>query len=79
MCIYKIKCLIIKSSHINYLAEYVFVSMLAIIDKYFALQNNINHFASLVHMDYGCLTYFSQVVITYAMHVLCTCWYVHVC
>ena len=68
----KIKYLIIKSTHINYLAEYVFVSMLAIIDKCHALQNSISYFASPVHMDYKCLTYFSPVVITYAMHVLCT-------
>ena len=71
----KIKCLIIKSSHINYLAENVFVLMLAIINKCFALQNDISYFASLVHMDYECLTYFSPVVITYAMHTFC----VHAC
>ena len=43
--------------------------------------NNVSYFASLVHMDYECLTcldYFSPVVITYAMHVLCTCVYVHI-
>ena len=44
--------------------------------------NNISYSASLVHMDYECLTYldyFITVVITYAMHVLCTCVYVHIC
>ena len=52
--------------------------MLAIVDKCFALQNNITYSASLVHMDYECLTYVSAVVITYAMHVLCTaCMYIY--
>ena len=68
-----------QSTYVGYLAECVFVSMLAIIDKCFVLQNSISYFASLVHMDYECLTYFSPVVITYAMYVLCTFLYVHIC
>ena len=78
VCIHKIKCLIIDHLMLA-IQQNVFVSKLSIIYICFGLQNSISYFASIVHMDYECLTYFSPVVITYTIHVLCTCLYVHVC